>query len=601
MSRQNEDSTLARLRRSLRQLPRMMRDGWRHDLAAFRNWIRRLRERRLDYVVIPISGSLPERAGPPRSFLQRQLPLPPEPLTMEALNRRTQAIADAHNVTGVVFVLQELTAPGLARLQNLRRTIERLREAGKTTVVYTPHLDLAHYYVACAAERIVAPPGSQFEVLGLHMEALFLREALEQIGIEPEVLQISPYKTAFNLFEKSEITEEQHRQLSWLLDDNYELITAEMAQGRDSTPEAIQSLIDRAPFAVETALAEGLVDDMAYEDELALLLAPAGEELQENEEPDQDRPKAKLLPWQQARSVLLEKARRPTEKYVGVVSLEGAITMGPSRQPPIDIPIPFIGGAMAGEETITQLLRRAEKSDQLAALILHIDSGGGSALASDLIWRQVERLGQKKPVLAYMGNVAASGGYYVLAGARHVMSQPATLTGSIGVIIGRFNAQDLYRRLGIGRASLQRGRHAGIYREVRPLTPEERDLLWRSLVDTYDRFKAVVARGRDLSTEEVEPIAGGRVWTGRQALKHRLVDSHGDFVDAIRQAALLADLPVDDDHEIQTRNIYPKTQTYLTPEPYEAGRMLVDLLSAERLQGLGHGPLTMLPFELRIR
>ncbi|HSM58404.1 MAG TPA: signal peptide peptidase SppA [Candidatus Sulfomarinibacteraceae bacterium] len=601
MNQQKEDSILARLGLGLRQFPRTIRDGWRHDIVAFRNWIRRLRDRRLDYVVIPVSGSLPERSGPPRSFLQRQLPLPPAPLAMETLNRRAQAIADAQNVTGVVFVLQEFAAPGLARLQSLRRTIERLRVADKKTVVYTPHLDLAHFYVACAAERIVAPPGTQFEVLGLHMEALFLREALEQIGIEPEVLQISPYKTAFNLFEKSEITEEQHQQLSWLLDDNYELISAEMAQGRASTPAAIQSLIDRAPFSVETALDEGLIDDVAYEDELPSLLAPARPETTEHNEPEEERPQAKLLSWQRARNVLLEKARRPTEKYIGVVSLEGAITMGPSRQPPIDIPIPFIGGAMAGEETISQLLRRAEKSEKMAALILHVDSGGGSALASDLIWRQVKRLAQKKPVLAYMGNVAASGGYYVLAGAQHVMSQPATLTGSIGVIIGRFNAQDLYRRLGIGRASLQRGRHAGLYREVRPLTEEERNLLWRSLVDTYDRFKEIVVEGRNLSADEVEPVAGGRVWTGRQALQHRLVDSHGDFVDAVRKAAMLAELPIDDDHDIQTRNFYPKTRPYLTPEPYEAGQMLVDLLSAERLQALGNGPLAMLPFELRIR
>jgi protease-4 len=604
MNQQNGDSFFSRAQKAIANFPRTIGEGWREDLVALRNWFRRRRKARLDYVVLPISGSLPERPGPPRSFLQRQLPLPPEPLSLQTLNERTQAIADAGNVRGVVLLLQELAFPGLSTVQNLRKTIQRLREAGKEVVVFTPYLDLSHYYAACAADRIIAPPGTQFEVLGLRVEAIFLRDALEQIGIEPEILQVSPYKTAFDMFDKSEMTEAQREQFNWLLDDNYDLITAEMAAGRGLSQEEMQALIDRAPFSSGEMLRSGLVDHIAYEDELPYLLArpeqtEPGTDGKQNGEEGQ-RPKARLKSWTQARSLLLEKARHPTAKHIGVVTLEGAITMGPSRQPPIDIPLPFIGGATAGEETISRLLRKAEKDESMAALIFHVDSGGGSALASDLIWRQVQRIAREKPVLVYMGNVAASGGYYVSAAARHIMCQPGTLTGSIGVIMGRINSKELLERLHVERTSLQRGEHAGLYRDVRPMTPEERELLWQHLIDTYEQFKAVVREGREMDEEQLEPLAGGRVWTGRQAQAHLLVDSHGDFVDAIRLAAELAELRVDDSHYPAVTDYHSRSQSHVLPEPFPAGRVIEELLTRDWVQDFSGKALALMPFDIRL-
>lgn len=608
MNQQNDPSFPSKVQKGIANFPRTIGEGWRQDLVALRNWFRRRRKARLDYVVLPISGSLPERPGPPRSFLQRQLPLPPEPLSLQTLNERTQAIADAANVRGVVLLLQELAFPGVSTVQNLRKTIHRLREAGKEVVVYTPYLDLAHYYTACAADRIIVPPGTQFEVLGLRVEAIFLRDALEQIGVEPEILQVSPYKTAFDMFDKSEMTEAQREQFNWLLDDNYDVITADLAAGRGMSQEEIKALIDGAPFSSEEMLRHGLVDHIAYEDELPYLLAgpdqtrPASEAKQAAEDKEEtERPKARLKTWSQARSLLLEKARHPTAKHIGVISLEGAITMGPSRQPPIDIPLPFIGGATAGEETISRLLRKAEKDKNMAALIFHVDSGGGSALASDLIWRQVQRIARQKPVLVYMGNVAGSGGYYVSAAAQHIMCQPGTITGSIGVIMGRISTKELFERLHVERTSLQRGEHAGLYRDIRPMTPEERELLWEHLIDTYERFKVVVREGREMDEEQLEPVAGGRVWTGRQAQAHHLVDSHGDFVDAIYLAAELAELLVDDSHYPTVIDYHTRSQTHLLPEPFPAGRAIEELLRRDWLQEFSGKALTLMPFYIQFR
>ena len=634
---ENGNDFFSDLQTELGDLWHALGDAWREATAGFRNGLRRLRRARVDYVVIPISGPLPERSGPPRSFIQRQLPLPPEPLSIQTLNARLQAVADAENVKGAVFILRDFSAPGLATLQNLRRSIERLREAGKEAIVFTPHLDLAHYYVACAAGRIIAPPSAHFEVLGLRVEALFLREALEQAGVHPDVIQISPYKTAGNIFEKAEITPEQEEQLTWLLEDNYDMITAGIAAGRGISQEEVKALIDRAPLFPEDTLAAGLVDALAYEDELASFLAPPAEEASaetgeedetgqetapttgdeatdptphnptlettenpENRRPNQNEPKAKLLPWSEARGLLLEKARRPFARYIGVVSLEGAIVTGPSRQPPIDLPIPFIGGAVAGHETINTILRRAERQNRMAALILHVDSGGGSALASDLIWRQIERIAHKKPVVLFMGNVAASGGYYVGAAARHIVSQPGTITGSIGVLMGRFSIDDLYRKLHVNVATLQRGEHAGLYSGTAPLTAEEREILWQSIVETYGRFKQVVAEGREIAPDELDAVAEGRVWTGRQAQARNLVDSHGDFVDAVRTAIELAELPVEDVQRVPVANFHDRSHDYLTPLPFgdSLPGQVKEFLDAT-MAGWNGRPLAMLPYRIR--
>ena len=597
------------LQAELKTVRRAVGDELAQFLVTTRNLARRLQGARLDYVILPIGGPLPERAGPPRSFFQRQLPLPTPPPSLEGLNHRLQAIADADNVKGVLLIFHGFAA-GLATLQNVRRALQRLQAAGKEVIVYTPFLDLAHYYVAAAADRIIVTPGARFEVLGLRTEAIFLREALARAGVSAEVIQISPYKTGANMFGEADMTPEQREQLDWLLDDQFDLLTAGMAAGRGQTQAAIQALIDQAPYSAEKALELGLVDAIAYKDELAELLAETEieQEQEEKEEAgigalaEQKGKKARLLTWDKARPLLLEKMRRRPAKFIGVISLEGLIVMGPSRQPPL-IPLPFLGAA-AGERTLTQLLRRAERLPGLAALILHVDSGGGSSLASELITREIKRLGQKMPVLAYMGNVAASGGYHVSAPAGHIMSQAGTITGSIGVFMVRPNTQGLYQRLNVQRVSLQRGRRAGLYSDEAPLTADEEAILWRSVEETYRSFKRVVADGRSLPYEELDPICEGRVWTGRQALTHKLVDNHGDFVDAIHQAAELAGLPTGEDDAIPTVNLYPQEGRYLPPRPFTADEALAEIgrwLFGEQVADWGGRPLLLMPYELKFK
>jgi protease-4 len=581
---------------------------------AFRNWQRRIRRFKVDFVIVPVGGPLPERSGPPRSFLQRQLPLPPVPQSMEILNRRLQKIADAENVRGVIFIFQGLSA-GMATLANLRRSIERLKQAGKETIVFTPYLDMAHYYAATAADKIIIPPATSFDVLGIRSEAIFLKDALDRLGLEADVIQISPYKTAYDGFVRSEISAEQQEQLDWILDDTYETVTQAMADGRPMEIDALQELIDRAPFLAQEALENKLVDHIAYEDSLPYLLVEnekneSQDSDQQNDEDNSDpvalekkKKRAKLISWRRATNVMLEKKRQPLRQYIGVISLEGAIFMGPSRRPPINlpIPIPMMSGETAGEQTISRLVRLAERDPQMAALIFHVDSPGGLSLASDLIWRQVHRLAREKPVLAYIGNVAASGGYYVIAGANHIMGQPTTITGSIGVLAAHFTTRALFEKLSVQRVSLGRGKNSQMLSDSAPLSDNQREIIWQNVVETYEQFRDLVASGRSLPVEELDEICNGRVWTGQQALGHQLIDSHGDFVDAVAKAAELASLKVDDTHQVQVLNLYGKDGGYLPPRPLEPLEDLLQLKVYDRLIELQDRTLTIMPFEIRFR
>jgi protease-4 len=605
------------LRRELKEVRQAIEDGLNFSGAWLRNGLRQLRAAQVDYVVIRVGGPLPERAEPPRSFLERQLRLPPPPFSLEHLNHHLRRVAEAENVKGVLFILGGLNT-GMASLQSIRQAILRLRAAGKTAVIYTPYLDAPHFFLASAADKIIAPPAAHFDVIGLRLETVFLKDALSQLGLHVDAVQISPYKTGPNMFTRTEITPEQQAQLEWLLEEWFDMLTAAMADGRRLTQAEFKQLVDDAPLFAQDALKAGLIDAVAYEDELAFLLADKPAEVAEPETPATEleaagagetavptpkskKARAKLLDWRKADELLLEKPRRRTTKFIGVISLHGVISMGASQRPPIDLPIPLVSEVLAGEATLVAQLRRAEKMNDMAALIFHVDSPGGDALASDLIGREIQRIRQKKPVIIYMGNQAASGGYYVSAAASHIMSQPLTITGSIGVFMLRFSTSGVYQKLHIHRASVERGKRAGLYTSPEPMTDDQRQVFWDGVLESYRQFKGVVADGRHLPIAELDAIAEGRVWSGRQALAHKLVDSHGDFQDAIHKAAELACLlPADGkDAEISVVNLYPKGTAHLVPNPYEAAEEVGRLLSGKWAQTWGGRPLYLMPFEVR--
>lgn len=552
-----------------------------------------LRKATVDYIIISLSGSFPERDDPPRSFIEKRLPLPPRSLSIETFNRIIDRLIDADNLHGVIFNIDGLALP-LARLQTLRGGFERLRAAGKELVVYSSHLDNGTYYLATAADKIVCPRPANFNVLGLYQEVTFLRDALKFAGIELANIQISPFKTAANNLSDQEMTKEMRAQLNWLLEDRFDQLMGGMAAGRKLEQDQIRELIDHAPYSAAEAQANGLIDEVAYEDQLQNILkgSPSKKKSDDKEKPG----RAQILKWSEGRKKLRGRYHATVpDKKIAVISLEGIIAPGSSRKPPIDLPIPIIGGPVAGDRTIARLFRQVEQDKEIDGVIFYVNSRGGSALASDLMAREVERIGRKKPVVVYMGDVAASGGYYVSAPAKEIFCQPGTITGSIGVVMVRPIMDDMFDKLRMNRVALKRGEMADLL-AVGPLRENQREALWEGVVEVYDQFKDVVARGRDIPKEALDPICEGRVWTGRQALERQLVDSHGSFQSALDRVIALAEIDPSPGQKVEVINIYPEKGSMPLPLPFDQPQEIWPWLY-QRLNGLT-GLQLLLPIQM---
>ena len=511
---------------------------WQLCVCGLANLVRGLSKgSRADYVLFELSGPLLERTPQrPRylSFLSFGKPA----LSVEFLHEALRKIAGDPDVRGVLFLVKGAQL-SLAQAQTVADLFERFRgwnrehypEAeAKEVAVYLETCGNAEYVMAAAADRIFVSPLTDWMVLGLRAEPIFLAETLRRIGVEAEVVKVAPWKTAADSLTRSEISDAHREQIERLLDGWYGEMVAAISRGRDIGEEQVRAAIDSAPLTAKEVVALGLVDDVVYEDQLANVLGGAKDE-------------ARILAYDQARGMLYRRPRRRHRKGIGVISLSGMITTGKSRRFPAGLPI--VGGSTAGSTTVQQLIRAAMKDERLAGVLLHVDSRGGSALASDLIWRELTLLNRRKPVVTYMGDVAASGGYYVALPAQKIVCQAATVTGSIGVIMAKLITSEAVGKIGAKRYPIQRGENADIYADDGPWRQEQREKVEGQVDYTYQNFKRLVADARQLEPTLLEELCGGRVWTGRQAQAHGLVDEIGDFATAIDRLCELAELPVD--------------------------------------------------------
>jgi protease IV len=560
-----------------------MSDLVRNVWLALANRLRLLHRRGMDYIVLRISGSYPERTlQPRRPFPLSLLPWPPSPPSVEAFNRVLDRVAIDPRVKGIVLLISGLSAEP-ATLGSLRQAVGRFRRSGKQTVAYLDELNMWSYYLASACHQVVAPESADFHAAGLRSEAVFLRDTLALAGIEADFEAFAEYKVSPDSFRRARMTEPHREMLESLLDSLYTHILSTIADGRGTSPDRIEELLDSVPLTAAQAHDAGLLDAVCYEDELAAHLGSGGEP-------------AALLTWDQAQRRLIRPRPWYSRFCLGVISLEGLIVPGPSRRPPLPLPLPLpLPATQAGSDTLVQQLRAAAQNKSLAAVVLHVDSPGGSALASDLIWREVARLRRLKPVVVYMSNVAASGGYYVSAPANAIVAQPMTLTGSIGIWGGKIVTRGLYEKIRAGREVVSRGKVAGLYAETAPFSEEERAKIRADIGAGYVRFKARVAAGRGMTDEGVEAIARGRVWTGEQALAHGLVDQQGDLQAAAEKARELAGM---DPRRYVPLIPVPPPKRYQLPQPaaIEAGEWLAGL---SRL--LHEKVFALAPWQVRFR
>lgn len=481
---------------------------------------------RPEWVLLELDGPLPERREP-ETLLQRFAHLGRHALSVASLAERLDRLAAAPGLRGVVVRLLD---PHLStsKAWTVRELLADVRRRGKQVVVWTDHLGTASYLVATAADRIAAPEGAEFDVRGMALEVSFLKDLLDRVGISFDVETMGEYKAAADHLRRSRMSGPHREMLDALLDSLWGDVVAAIAAGRNLTTAAVAALVDEAPLSAREARDHGLIDEVLWEDELAHWLGGGAP--------------VRLLPWERALPLLAHRKVHHAHKTIAVVPVHGAIVSGRSRRLPVGVPLL---GQQAGAETVVRSLRAAARDRSVGAVVLLVDSPGGSALASEQIWREVVRVRRTKPVVAWMGDVAASGGYYVAAAADAIVAQPTTLTGSIGVIAAKPVAAGLRDQMGVHVEALSRGRMAGLFTSSRPFDDGERERVRTMLERTYGRFKGAVAEGRHLDLDAVEGLARGRVWTGRQGLSLGLVDELGGMGVAVKRAMELAHIPAD--------------------------------------------------------
>lgn len=429
-----------------------------------------------------------------------------------------RAAREDGRVRGLAVYIQDAQF-GLARAQELRRQLMALRRAGKFVECYLETAGEGSngtlvYYLATACERIHLSPLGDVNLIGLAIESRFFKGTLEKLKITPEFNKVGRYKSAVEVYTETEFSPAAEEAMSAVLDGYYTQIVTAVAEAREKTPDEIRWIVDGAPYGAEDAVRRGLVDQVSY--------------------PDQFRDHLKKRAGGDANLLPIEEytPRTPvTARRVAVVFASGVIVRGTGGS------APWSEEVYVGSTDLSSLLRDMAEDGSVAAVVLRIDSPGGSALASDLILREVEKLKEAKPVIVSMSDAAASGGYYIAAKADKIVAEPATLTGSIGVFGGKFVTKGFEEEiLGLTSDSLKRGANADMYSSLHPYTPEQAMLVQRQVDRVYGTFVGHVATGRRMTRQQVEGVASGRVWTGAAAKKIGLVDELGGLDRAIELA-----------------------------------------------------------------
>ena len=431
-------------------------------------------------------------------------------------------------VAGLVVRIRPL-AMGWGKAEEIRAALTKFRASGKPLHAYL-ELELGggtmEYFVASAADRIHVPPGAAAPVTGLLAQFVFLGGVWEKLDVEMQVLKIREYKTFGDMLSEKTMTSHHREMADALLDSLYGNVIDAIATDRKLEPAALRAIIDAGPATPDELQKAGLVDDTQFLDQLrATLVGADGEWLTADDYAASRRP----LP-----------GAPMVRQQLAVIYGVGTVTTGESDT------MPGGGDGSMGADTLIEAFNTAAADDEVAAIVFRIDSPGGSALAADLIWQAAHAAREHKPVVVSMSDVAASGGYYVAAPATRVVANPGTITGSIGVVMAKPNVSGLLAKLGINTVELQRGEMASLLSLTDSLTPAKLARLNATMEYVYDLFIGRVASGRALEKAQVNEVGRGRVWTGEQALEHRLVDELGGFLTAINAAKKAAGIPVDE-------------------------------------------------------
>jgi protease IV len=506
------------------------------------------------------------------------------PLVLREAVSALHRAADDPRVAGLI-VRVELPAAAAGPVQELREAVAAFTAVKPSLAWAETYPGTLSYYLASAFGEVWMQPAGTVGLIGFATNALFLRDALDKVGIEAQFVARGEYKSAVNLFTQDRYTDAHREADTRLLESLRAQVWLAIADSRNIGQDALDGLADHAPLLRDIAVESGLIDRVGFRDEayarIAELVGAKGISPESGDADGDDGP-PRLYLSRYARATGPGGPARPSipgrgpKSTIAVVTLAGSIVSGRGGSR-----LPF-GSSNAGADTIAAGLREAAHDDSVSAIVLRVDSPGGSVSASETIWREVKKARERgKPVVASMGAVAASGGYYVSMGADAIVANPGTITGSIGVLTGKLVARDLKDRLGVGSDAVRTNANADAWSVNAPFTPEQHAHVEAEADLVYDDFVQRVAQGRHLSIEAVEAVARGRIWTGADALDHGLVDELGGLRAAVRRAKVLAGL----DEDAKVRLIgYPGSSVwdFLRPQPSSqpAAASLPDALGA---------------------
>lgn len=558
--------------------------AWRHDLLE-----------------VVIDGEMPEelpRAGFLRRFIGSRMTFCDFMLSLRVAK-------EDPNLSAVIFHVREPDI-GWARAWEIRDLIRQLRHSGLATTAFLESADNLSYYIASACDEIFLVPSGDLKIRGLAGEVIFLKKGMDRLGVKAELLHEGKYKSAGEMFTRASISPSHREEINDMLDNLFDRWIADLARDRRIGEKEMKSFVDKGSFLAEDAKKAGLVDRLCYYDEI--------KEIYEDRLGKRPR-KVKLDRYDSYRSLDLPIASPfKVEHRIAILYATGSITSGRSSD---------FGptGRSAGADTIAESLHELRDDPDISGVVLRVDSPGGSALASDLIWREIALCrkenaeaedGEKKPFIVSMGDVAASGGYYIASMADKIFAGPATITGSIGVIGGKFNIGGLAEMLGINVETVTRGKTADMDNAFRGYTPTEKKIMQEDIKSVYKDFIDRVATGRSIDPKEVEKVAKGRVWLGAQAVENKLVDEIGGLLAAIDEVKKQAGIPLTEKAII---DVYPKRKRVVRlPIPgldtsHGAKKYMLHgimaVLPREMKQLVPllkeRGPLAIIPYFLRIK
>ena len=549
-------------------------------------------------LALRVAGSLPDY-------------VPPDPLR-KIFGNTDQSLSDfilqfkkakVDDRIKVIILDINMSGAGWGKSEEIRDAIADFRSSGKPVYAYMEFATDKEYYIATACDKIyLAPPGELF-INGLAADVLFFRGSLDKLGIYPDMVQVGKYKTAVETFTRKDMSDANREFMNALLDDLFNRYVEAAAKARGKSAEDMRAIIDDAPYSSARSKEMGLIDGVAYRDEIEKELKT---KLGYKESEELRVVRGSAYSQVEPESLGLDKGEK-----IAVIYGTGNIGSGKSENSP--------GGEQSiGSDTLSKAIKDAGEDKSIKAIVIRVDSPGGSGLASDIIWHAVEGAKTKKPVVVSMSDVAASGGYYISTGAHKIVAEPSTITGSIGVFAGKPVLKGFYDWLGISNEYLLRGKQAGMFRESEKFTPEERTKFEEVVKRTYyEDFVPKVAKGRNKTPEYVDSVAQGRVWTGAQGMERGLVDEFGGLDRAVDVAKDLAKIPKDKGvHRVilpyprtflqellsrgdETRIQAKQRQAVLSTLPDDARRAVRYMTLLDRMKS-GESSLIM-PFDLEIK